>query len=285
MVLCDGYDRHDVGVVSVNNGLFHGVLVQALKEVVTVAVLLDDVRTMATMATMATSAGAVSEAGHHSIVGHGRVYLANDGATKGGYTERLERAFIIAVCENGITLADFVEVDGVAREVADIVLTFLLAVSRKDLVVVNELASTVVALDLVGSWNDGRGASGGDNRDSDSASAVGGIGEDSIVLLDDDGGKGHTSNLQEEDGNDDKESEGLVVGTEMSALKDGRGAENKRENKRGKQEEKAKERKGSVQVLARGTTRRQTEEGRLTGMITVCLKDGYKGAVEKLVMG
>lgn len=175
---------------------------------------------------MVTSAAAVAEASELVLIDNGIGFVTDAGAIKGSHACGLKRAVTIALCEDGSTLANVDQGDGVAGKVTDVVLTFLLAVARENLVVVNELASTVVALDLVGRREDDRGSSRGGHREG--ASAVGHIGEDSIILLEDDGGESLSGNLQEEGGEDEKGSEGLLVGPDMSALKAGSSVENKR---------------------------------------------------------
>lgn len=172
--------------------------------------------------TMATSAGALREAGNLVLVMDGVGLVTHVAAIKGNHTCSLESALIIAACMDWSAVANVVKPAGVAGQLADIVLTFLLAVARKNLVIVLEYASMIVALDLVklrrDADSDNSGSSRGGHRDG--ASAVGHIGEDAIMLLENDGREGLSRNVQEENEEDDKESEGLV-GEDLSVLKTG----------------------------------------------------------------
>jgi hypothetical protein len=172
-----------ISVVSVSNGLLQatGVLVQALEGVVSVAAIIDESLKVAT----AMSAAAVTEAGELIGIVNGIGLVTDSGTIKGSQSSDLDTAVIIAADEGGSTMAEVVEVGRGADDVAGVALTLLLAVARKNLIVVDELASTVVALDLVGRRDNDRVSSRGGHRGG--ASAVGHIGKDSIILREDDG--------------------------------------------------------------------------------------------------
>lgn len=137
----------------------------------------------------------------------------------------MELAIISTACEDGGALANVGQGDRAADQVAGVVLTLLLAVDRKDLIVVNGVvngvASIIVALDLVGLLGnfdrDEGGSRRGDNREG--AGGVGDIGKDSVILLKNHGGESLSRDMQDKDGEDDKESEGLVGGEDLSVLK------------------------------------------------------------------
>lgn len=204
-----------MSVLCVSNGLLEatGLLVQALEGVLSFAVI------QRGLLTVASNAGALSEAGHVVLVGDVADLLTHVAAIKGNRTCSLESALITAACKDGSAAANVMKPVWDAGQVADIVLTFLLAVARKNLVVVHDVASMVVALDLVKLRRDGD--SGNRGRHRDGASAVGHVGEDAIMLLKGDGREGLSRNMQEENEEDDKESEGLVVGATLSVLKAG----------------------------------------------------------------
>lgn len=172
---------------------------------------------------MASSAGALSQAGNLVLVGDVAGLVTHVAAIKGNHTCGLESALIIAACKDRSAVANVVKPAGGAGQVADIVLTLLLTVARKNLVVVHEVASIVVALDLTNLRRDGDSGNSGSSRGGhrDGASAVGHIGEDAIMLLENDGREGLSRNVQEENEEDDKEGEGLVVGADLSVLKAG----------------------------------------------------------------
>lgn len=177
----------------------------------------------------------------------------------------LELAISITSCEVGRAFADVFQGAGVADQVAGVVLTLLLAESRENLIVVNGVASLIDVLGLVGDelikltgnvGRDDRGSRRGGHREG--ASGIGGIGEDSIILLENHGGEGLSCNLQEEDGEDDKKSEGLVDGANLSAWKGETGAF-----------------EASVQVLGYGLAGKTTERRK-----TYC--HGHPGAMDSL---
>lgn len=237
-----------MSVISVSKTLAQatGLLVQALEGVVFVA------PTTNNLLTVSAPAAAVSEASDLIrkviIMGIGvavikGAHIASSWWLGGGCNVKL--AIISTGCEDWRALANVGQVKRGADQLAGVVLTLLLAVARKDLIIVNGVASIVVALQLVGNHlvvgltgnvdRDERSSRGGGNRDG--SSGVGDIGKDSIILLNDHGGECLSRNLQEEDREDDKESESLVGGENLSVWK---------------AETSALE--GSVQVLGDGLT-------------------------------
>lgn len=201
-----------------------GLLVQALEGVVFVAATIND------LLTVSAGTAAVTDASdsilHGVIMGLCVAVLKGSHAItswRGDGRCKVELAIISTACEDRRALANVGQEAGVADQVAGVVLTLLLAVARKDLIIVNGLASIVVALDLVGNHllgllgnvdSDERGSRRGHNRKG--ASRVGDIGKDSIILLKNDGRECLSRDLQEEDGEDDKESEGLVGDENLS---------------------------------------------------------------------
>lgn len=206
-----------------------GLLIQALEWVVFVAATINE------SLIVSPSAAAVTEAS-------GTIRIEDDirlgfdvAATKRAHNITSWRdeegsggdsAVTSAAFEDKGALANVVQGAGGADQLTDVVPTLLLAVARENLIAVKGVASIVVALDLVGNHlvnlpgnidRDDRSSRGVDHRDG--ASGVGHIGIDSIMLLEDDGGEGLARNLHEEDREEDKESEGLVAGANLSAWK------------------------------------------------------------------
>lgn len=223
-----------------------GLLVQALERVVFVDAIIND------LLTVSASAAAVIEAGDLILIDI-RVAVKGSDAIATGWGCNVELTVSVAVCEDWRALANVGQGEGGANQVAGVVLTLLLAEARKDLIVVNGVASLIVALGLVGNHLvglpgkvdlDERSSRRDGNRDG--AGGVGDIGEDSIVLLNNHGGECLSRNLQEEDGEDDKESEGLFGRANLSVW-----------------EVETSAFEGSVQVLGDGLTGK-TERRRKT---------------------
>lgn len=241
-----------MSVIGVSNALAQaaGLLVQALEGIIFIAGTIND------LLTISTSAAALIEASDSTMNGitigfgvgvtngsHNITYWREDGRCN------LELAISITSCEVGRALADVFQGAGGADHVAGVVLTLLLAESRENLIVVNGIASLIEALCLVGDelikltgnvGRDYRGSRRGGHREG--ASGIGGIGEDSIILLENHGGEGLSCSLQEEGGEDDEKSEGLVDGAKLSAWKGETGAFG-----------------ASVQVLGHGLAGKTTE--------------------------
>lgn len=205
-----------------------GLLVQALKGVVDIALVIKGSLVIAMSAAASTDASNMLLV--RSDIGIGVSVVATKGCHTVTSSERegafsVEGAVIGTSSEDRRTLAKADQVGRAAGQVAFVVDSLFLAVARKNLMVVDEIGSVLVALDLVGNHlvdltrsvdRDHQGTRGGVRR-----RGVGGIdyvGEDSIMPLQDHGGKGVTCSLQEAQREDDEEGESLV-GAILSALK------------------------------------------------------------------
>lgn len=168
---------------------------------------------------------------------------SHNAVSRSGWSCNTESAVGIAACEDRRALANVFKSTAGASQVAGVVLTLLLDESRKNLIggngglngnhpgvmgVMGRLNGNHLGgngglnefhlLKLAGNVDgDDRGSRRGNHRES--TSGVGGIGEDSIILLEEHGGERSSCSLQEEEGEDDKESEGLVKGADLSASK------------------------------------------------------------------
>lgn len=138
---------------------------------------------------------------------------SHNAVSRPGWGCDAESAVGIAAGEDGRALANVFKRAVGASHVAGVVLTLLVDESRKNPMGMggNGGLNGNDLFELTGNVDgDDRGSRRGSHRDG--AGGVGGIGEDSIILLEDHGGECNSCDLQKEEGEDDKESKGLVNG-------------------------------------------------------------------------
>lgn len=141
--------------VSIINSLTQvtGLLVQALERIVFVAATINESLVVFASAAAMTEARGTIRIDDDIRIRFGVASMKrahNTASWRGPGGCNGDSAVISAACEDGRALANVEQGAREADQLADVVLTLLLAVARENLIVVNGLASIVVAPDLVG---------------------------------------------------------------------------------------------------------------------------------------